>query len=128
MTSEQYTHIELLTLSGPEYRRVSTALPRLPTADEIPIIDLTAIDGDLNTRKQLAAEIRAASQSTGFFYVRNHGIPESLINDALSQSQAFFAQAEAEKEKVFFHRLSSANGYHGLGTTQINQTESKGLS
>ncbi|OKL61228.1 hypothetical protein UA08_03483 [Talaromyces atroroseus] len=125
MASEGYTHVELLTLSGPEYRRVSKAPPRIPTADEIPIINLTAIDGDLNSRKQLAAEVRAASQNTGFFYIRNHGIPESLIKDALSQAQAFFAQPEAEKEKASIRKSSSFNGYYGVGSTQVNRTESK---
>ena len=117
--ASQYTQIELCTLNGPEYRRVSTAPPRTPTDDEIPVIDLTAIDGTLEERRELAGRIRAAAQNTGFFYISNHGIPEEVIQNALAQAKAFFGQPEEEKQKV-------SDGYFGVGTTQINKSETKG--
>ncbi|RAL07822.1 isopenicillin N synthase family dioxygenase [Aspergillus homomorphus CBS 101889] len=124
-TETQYTHVELLTLTGPEYRRVSTAPPRLPTEDEIPIIDLNPIDGDFQERKDLASKIRAAAENTGFFYVKNHGIPEDLIQEALSQAKAFFHQPEEGKQKVASAKMKQMDGFHGVGSTQINKTESK---
>jgi isopenicillin N synthase-like dioxygenase len=125
-TEEGYTYVELRTLNGPEYRRVSTQPPRLPTENEIPIIDLSPIDGDLQSRKELASQIRKAAQSTGFFYVKNHGLPEDLIGDALSQIKRFFAQSDEEKEKVSYHKSEVAEGYHGVGSTQVNLKETKG--
>ncbi|PYH47105.1 isopenicillin N synthase family dioxygenase [Aspergillus saccharolyticus JOP 1030-1] len=124
-TDVQYTHVELLTLNGPEYRRVSTAPPRLPTEDEIPIIDLSPIDNDLQERKQIAARVRAAAENTGFFYVKNHGIPEDLIQAAFAQAQAFFNQSEAEKQKIASSKMKQMDGFHGVGSTQINKTETK---
>ncbi|KAL2817909.1 2OG-Fe(II) oxygenase superfamily protein [Aspergillus cavernicola] len=121
----EYTQLELRTLNGPEYRRVSTAPPRIPTADEIPIIDLTPIDGDLDARKQIASKIRAAAENTGFFYIKNHGIPEELIQRALHQAQSFFNQSAEEKEKVSHSKSKHNDGYHGVGTTQINNKESR---
>ncbi|KAL3480955.1 2OG-Fe(II) oxygenase superfamily protein [Aspergillus californicus] len=120
-----YTSLELRTLNGPEYRRVSTAPPRLPTEDEIPVIDLTPIDGDFLARAQLAEKIKTAAESTGFFYIKNHGIPEELIQRALHQAQAFFGQTVDEKEKVSHAKAKKNDGYHGLGTTQINDKESR---
>lgn len=125
-TQLEYTQIELLTLNGPEFRRVSTAPPRPPTENEIPVIDLSAIDGDLEARKNIASKIRAAAENTGFFYIENHGIPEELIQRALSQAQAFFNQSDEDKELTSSKRSKLSDGWHGLGTTQINKTETLG--
>ncbi|KAJ5584452.1 uncharacterized protein N7459_004252 [Penicillium hispanicum] len=111
----QYTQIELLTLHGPEFRRVSTAPPRLPTDDEIPVIDLRKIDGDLEARKAIAAQVKGAAENTGFFYIENHGISEDLIQSALAKAQLFFNQPHAEKERVSHENSKHSDGYHGVG-------------
>lgn len=122
----EYTQVELLTLSGPEFRRVSTAPPRPPTEDEIPIIDLASVDKDLEARKSLASKVRAAAESTGFFYIKNHGISEELIENALSQAKAFFDQPIEKKQLASSKIQKNADGWHGLGTTQVNKTETRG--
>jgi isopenicillin N synthase-like dioxygenase len=118
----EYTQVELLTLSGPEFRRVSTAPPRQPTDDEIPIIDLASIDKDLEARKTIASKVRIAAENTGFFYIKNHGISEELIQKALSQAKAFFDQPIERKQLA----SSKSDGWHGLGSSQINKTETRG--
>jgi isopenicillin N synthase-like dioxygenase len=125
----EYTQIELLTLSGPEFRRVSTAPPRLPTEDEIPVIDLASVDKDLEdleARKTIASKVRAAAENTGFFYIKNHGISEELIQNALSQAKAFFDQPTEKKQLASIKSQKNADGWHGLGSTQINKTETRG--
>ncbi|KAL4942401.1 hypothetical protein BDV06DRAFT_164353 [Aspergillus oleicola] len=121
----EYTHVELRTLNGPEYRRVSTAPPRIPTEDEIPVIDLSPISGGLSDRKEVAAKIRVAAEGTGFFYIKNHGIPDELIQRALHEAEVFFGQNAEEKEKVSHSIFPKNDGYHGVGTTQINNKESR---
>ncbi|KAL5341974.1 2OG-Fe(II) oxygenase superfamily protein [Aspergillus crustosus] len=121
----EYTQLELRTLNGPEYRRVSTAPPRIPTDDEIPVIDLSPINGSLEDRQQIATKIRAAAENTGFFYIKNHGIPEDLIERALNTAKDFFNQPIEGKEKVSHKRSEHNDGYHGVGTTQINNRESR---
>ncbi|KAK6082630.1 2OG-Fe(II)oxygenase superfamily protein [Seiridium cupressi] len=125
MSTITYTTIELLTPQGPEFRQVSTAAPRPPTADEMPLIDLSSIDGDLESRKALALKIKAAAENTGFFYIHNHGIPEQLIHGALEQMKQFFSQPLSEKEKASFRVAGHSSGYHGLKSGQINKTESR---
>ncbi|KAB8219114.1 hypothetical protein BDV33DRAFT_204801 [Aspergillus novoparasiticus] len=98
MSTQTYTQIELLSANGTVLRRVSTAGPRLPTEDETPIIDLAPIDGTLGERKALASRIKAASENTGFFNIRNHGIPNELIQNSLSQAKTFFDQPLNLKE------------------------------
>lgn len=128
MAQTKYTQIELLSAKGPVYRRVSTAPPRTPTEDEIPIIDLSPIDGTLEMQKELASRIRAAAKNTGFFYITNHGIPEELIQKALAQAKAFFRQSEEEKQRVSNREAGHAGGFQGVGSTQVNRTETRGIS
>ncbi|KAH8659884.1 hypothetical protein BX600DRAFT_414859 [Xylariales sp. PMI_506] len=126
MATVTYTEIELLTPKGPERRLVSTAPPRLPTADEIPLIDLTPINGDADARKQLAAKFKAAAENTGFFYIYNHGISDELIQSALTQAKSFFNQSLEEKEKIAYHKSGEKLcGFHGVGSTQINNKETR---
>lgn len=61
--------------------------PRPCTDTEIPIIDLSNINSpNLGDRQALAAEVRAAAVGTGFFYVKNHGIEEAVIQKAKEQA------------------------------------------
>ncbi|KAJ5736318.1 uncharacterized protein N7483_001443 [Penicillium malachiteum] len=123
----QYTQVELLTLDGPAFRRVSTAPPRPATDEEIPIIDLSTIDGDLKAKETIATEVKAAAENTGFFYIKNHGISEELIERALTNARTFFEQTDEQKDLVFHAKFKNSVGYHGVGSSQINIKETKGL-
>lgn len=68
--------------SGFTFRDVSTRPPRDCTPEEVPIIDLGGINGDLSARRALAKTILHAAETTGFFYIKNHGVPEATIRDA----------------------------------------------
>ena len=59
---------------------------------QIPIIDLGCyLDGKPEALEALAAEIKPACQTIGFFYIRNHGVPQDLICNAFAQSARFHA-------------------------------------
>jgi hypothetical protein len=78
--------LELRTAYGPVFRDVLNNPPRDCTAEEIPIIDLSPLySPEFEERKGLAKDIRAAAVNTGFFYIKNHGIPENTIADAKKQ-------------------------------------------
>lgn len=123
-----FTTIELLTTSGPEFRRVSTAPARPPRDDEIPLIDLGGIDSGIGARKSIAGLVRKAAENTGFFNIKNYGIEDSLIEHALSQAKAFFAQPLDKKTPLLPEYTGSGVGYRGVSSTQINRTESRGPS
>ena len=122
-----YTTLELATAEGPQYRRVATTPPRKPTAEEIPVIDLSNLDGDHASRAAIAAKVKAAAENTGFFYVKNHGIPEGTIRNAMDRVKAFFGQSLEEKEEILASKCGRAGGYHGVRSTQINRTETAGM-
>ena len=81
-------------------------------ANEIPVIDLAPLfDGGDEGLKQVAGEIGAACRGIGFFYIKGHRIPETLIESAFSESAKFFAQPETEKRKALY---SAATGNRGF--------------
>jgi hypothetical protein len=86
--SPAFTTLELGSAYGPVYRQVSTAPPRESCPDEIPVIDLSDIYGDLPARCRLAEKIRAAAEGTGFFYVKNHGVSREVVENAHKQALA----------------------------------------
>jgi isopenicillin N synthase-like dioxygenase len=61
--------------------------------DEIPILDLADyLDGVPGEAERLAAELRDAQERIGFFYIRNHGVPQELIDRMFAEAARFHAQ------------------------------------
>jgi isopenicillin N synthase-like dioxygenase len=68
---------------------------------DIPVIDVAALAGDdAAAIAHAGAAMRAAAETIGFFYVRNHGVERALLERAFATSRRFFAQPEAEKRRV----------------------------
>lgn len=107
-----FAKLELRTGQGIVYRNVSTAPPRECSADEVPVIDLSPMFSDLNARKSLAKTIKEAAENTGFFYIKNHGINERIVEAAHAQAKAFFNLSEEEKERVNRSQSKYFNGWH----------------
>jgi isopenicillin N synthase-like dioxygenase len=119
-----FTKLELRTAYGPAYRDVSTAPPRDCEPTEIPVIDVSGIYGDLEARKALAQTVSEAAENTGFLYIKNHGIPEEVINAALGHAKAFFHQPESEKEKVSRDKSCYFSGWSRRQTSRASPSES----
>ena len=58
----------------------------------LPVLDLGSfLDGEYGARDRLGEAIAQACLDTGFFYITNHGVPQSLIDDTFAQSRRFHA-------------------------------------
>lgn len=62
----------------------------------IPIIDLEPYLKNKNT-KEVAEQIRETCKNTGFFYIKNHGVPEELQASLLSNAAQFFDLPREQK-------------------------------
>ena len=70
--------------------------PRAATRDELPVLDL----GPLQRGEPLAAlakQLRHACETTGFFYVANHGVPQKVVDDICEATRRYYALPEAKR-------------------------------
>ncbi len=66
----------------------------------LPIIDLARFrDGDAADRATVVRELANVCANVGFFYVRNHGLDDALVDEAECQMRAFFALPDDIKLK-----------------------------
>ncbi|MEJ8566137.1 isopenicillin N synthase family dioxygenase [Elongatibacter sediminis] len=75
---------------------------RIPI-ESIPVIDIAALTGgrtDPAAELTVAEQMGEAANGVGFFYVRNHGVPEELIKAAFDISGRFFASPLEAKNSV----------------------------
>ena len=61
----------------------------LSSSSEIPVLDMAPMINGEDVQK-LAAELKSACKKIGFFYALNHGVPESVIENAFGASRRFF--------------------------------------
>jgi isopenicillin N synthase-like dioxygenase len=80
----------------------------------IPIIDFAGVRaGDAGRLRETAGEVLAACTGVGFFYMKNHGVPEAVIEGAATAARDFFHEPAERKAVV----TANANhrGFHALG-------------
>ncbi|WP_420030630.1 isopenicillin N synthase family dioxygenase [Pseudomonas oryzihabitans] len=67
--------------------------------EEIPVIDVSPLISGTDPLT-VAKQIGKACEEVGFFYVKNHGVPSSLVVKMYEQAQAFFALPFESKNKL----------------------------
>ncbi len=75
----------------------------------IPIVDL-----DSASASNVIVE---AFKTTGFVYIKNHGISIELLNEIYDHSKQFFNQRQEYKEALSWDSPESNRGYASVGKT-----------
>jgi isopenicillin N synthase-like dioxygenase len=79
----------------------------------IPVIDISALSGDdLAMIAATADEIGRACETVGFFYIKNHGIPQALIDQTYALSRRFHASPTAQKTRVNVRHSQGVLGWN----------------
>lgn len=97
---------------------------------EIPVIDVAPLVSAGGEREAVAAAIRGACRSCGFFYVVGHGVDPSLLARLERLSRQFYAQDLVRKLAIRMERGGSAwRGYFPVGgeLTQGRPDQKEGL-
>ncbi|KAK1368584.1 putative 2-oxoglutarate-dependent dioxygenase [Heracleum sosnowskyi] len=96
-------------------------------SDKVPIIDISALVQYVGTNmendegvREVITSINKACIETGFFYVKGHGIPGSVLKEVRELSHQFFELPLEEKLKI---KLSPATGYRGYQEVGDNLTK-----
>jgi len=82
--------------------------------DSIPILDLS-LANSAETKPAFLNELRHALLEVGFLYIKNTGIPASLIADVIRLGKSFFDLPEEKKVEIEMKNAKSFLGYSKLG-------------
>jgi isopenicillin N synthase-like dioxygenase len=94
---------------------------------EVPIVDLGPfLSGDPAALESTARALGHASETLGFYFVSNHGIPQALIDRAFEQAERFHS-LPLERKLACKKTSDSPPGYLPLGG-QVQQTSVYGKS
>jgi isopenicillin N synthase-like dioxygenase len=91
-----------------------SAPSRAVARDRIPVIDLAPLFSGTERVGSLTARFREASLETGFFYVKNTCVEDSVIINALDAMKAFFDSPDEGHSKQSVHN-ELAGGMKGWG-------------
>ncbi|KAL8280807.1 hypothetical protein RQP46_006811 [Phenoliferia psychrophenolica] len=90
-----------------------------PTFTSIPVISFKGMHGSTQERRALAKEVRAAATDVGFFYARDCGIPDELINSTFATMRDFFALPTEEKMKASWNLSPACRGYEPFAESKV---------
>ena len=80
--------------------------------DHVPVIDFHGmLHGDATAKEKVAKAFRYACTEIGFFYLTNHGVPESLVDSTFAETHRFFALSQTTKMKWHLGLSEHACGY-----------------
>lgn len=105
--------------------------------NDIPVIDISAFTsssdaegtGSLHSdhetttaqKQEVAKSIGRACEEVGFFYVKGHGINETLLNSLFEEGREFFARPVDYKETISMQNSNVFRGYFKLGDELTNK-------
>lgn len=82
------------------------------TTNASPLIDIRAFEnGDTKTRQNIAEQVDAICQSTGFLAIANHGIPVETTNNLWQSVQQFFDLSIEQKQQSKIFQPGYPYGY-----------------
>lgn len=89
---------------------------------EIPVIDFEPFtSGDVVGQQAVSRQIYQACHEIGFMYLKNPGIPPSLIKQVFDQAKQFFALPLEVKNQVAWASAFSNRGYVGVERERLDQ-------
>jgi isopenicillin N synthase-like dioxygenase len=87
----------------------------------IPVVDLSeALVAGAPGSPDAAARIRAAAMTSGFFYVRHHGIDPALVERQFGIASALLALPPARKQAMSLHHSKSLRGFEVAGAQTLD--------
>lgn len=90
--------------------------------NEIPIISLES------PHEEVVAQILDACTRVGFFYIKDHDVPQDVIDQVFDAGKSFFALPADQKNETHFRKNKLLRGYEGPGETIVDSTRKPDLN
>lgn len=89
--------------------------PQRVSFDKIPIIDLEPMfSGDATAKERLAEELRKACTEVGFLYIKNHHVPQEVIQKTFDVAEDYFALPDDVKMQNHVSKSRNNRGYAAM--------------
>ncbi|EOO01943.1 putative clavaminate synthase-like protein [Phaeoacremonium minimum UCRPA7] len=82
--------------------------------NEIPIISLAS------PREEVVVQVFDACTRVGFFYIKDHDVPQDVIDKTFDAGKMFFALPIDQKNETHFRKNKLLRGYEGPGDTKAD--------
>lgn len=93
-------------------RAILTGEQAVRTFDEIPVVDLAGIfSDDFAERSRVAKEIAGICKQVGFMYIKNHGVPQELIDEMFKVSAEYHHLPLEERMADYVYESETLRGY-----------------
>lgn len=79
------------------------------------------MSGTPEEKHAVGVSIKDAFKSSGFVYLKNHGIPPSTVSKVFSSFAGFFARPQAQKDSLCFTTPQARRGYLAIGKEKLTQ-------
>jgi isopenicillin N synthase-like dioxygenase len=87
----------------------------------IPVIDIGPLrHGPAAAKAQVVQAIGDACRNIGFFYVTNHGVPDTLVARVYAEAARFFAQPAAQKAGIAIENSLCHRGWFQVGGENLD--------
>lgn len=81
----------------------------------LPVIDFAQLTGDEQQRKHTIEKLGQAARDVGFFYLINHGVEKTVLDNVQNVARSFFSLSQEEKLKVKMENSPHFRGYNLAG-------------
>ncbi|CAG8109495.1 unnamed protein product [Penicillium olsonii] len=91
---------------------------------QIPLIDFGPFfTGTPADKHAVALSITAAFKTSGFVYLKSHGIPPSVVSRVFASSAQFFARPQEQKDALGWTTPQSNRGYVTIGREKLTTVD-----
>lgn len=94
-----------------------------PNPEPIPAIELQAfLNADADRQRTVARQVDEICRSTGFLIIRDHGVPDAVIDRAWRAARGFFDLSLQEKLEARPETAGSPRGYFPIESETLSKT------
>lgn len=113
--------MDFTSFSGSK-RTIASDAARRADFNEIPIISLNA------SKEQVLAQLTDACTRIGFFYIKDHGVPQEKVDRMFSLAEDFFAQDLTKKNEINYKKSRILRGYEPPAEVRTDETRKPDLN
>ena len=97
------------------------------TSQNIPVVDLGDWHEGGAARQRFVRTVGESLTAIGFFAVRNHGVPDALLDSSYAEARRFFHQPPATKARYHDAAKKGQRGYTGMGKEHAKDAQAADL-